>query len=351
MPEKELAAYRIASDGVWVTPSLANADAQGEIRFVIEGVMDFAHADERFDAVYTTGTDGLFTKRHDYLQWDGPAPQWEKSETEPHRYVFRVVPESVGGAARPPAVRVNVEKFVEKFLLPPSEVRAALSGELRVTVTQFVPPVNLWPMIGLAAVPTLAIAGGAGIIIRRRMALQGLSPELQYHVGSITEKAKRARAALPKSSAGTSALAARFDAVREGGGQLIRRIQELRNAQRLVDRPTLENEIARLERHMAQLDDAAAKREGEAALSEKRKALVLLDDLQRAENCAALRLTKIEAVLDTACLTLRSLPPQENSLPVEETLRQELDAEVAAIREVAQEIEAVETAQMQTLRS
>jgi hypothetical protein len=65
---------------------------------------------------------------------------------------------------------------------------------------------------------------------------------------------------------------------------------------------------------------------------------------------AALRLTKIEAVLDTACLTLRNLPPQENSVPVEETLRQELDAEVAAIREVAREIESVEAAQMQTLR-
>jgi hypothetical protein len=270
MPEQEIAHFRLEPTGTYAAvPMMEGELVPGEMRFVIEGVMDFAHADERFDAVYSTGSDGLFTKLHDYLQWDGPAPQLEKAETHLHQYVFRVVPEGVEGVVRPPAVRVNVEKFVEKYLLPPSEVRAALSGELRVSVTYLVPPVNPWPMIGLAAVPTLAIAGGIGIIIRRRMALQGLSPELQHHVGSLAEKAKLARAALPKSSAGTSALASRFDAVREGGGQLIRRIQDLRNTQRLVDRPTLENDIARLERQLAGLDDAAAKREGETALTEK----------------------------------------------------------------------------------
>jgi hypothetical protein len=47
-----------------------------------------------------------------------------------------------------------------------------------------------------------------------------------------------------------------------------------------------------------------------------------------------MRLCKIEAMLESTCLTLRSLKCGPMGEPAEEILRRELDAELAAIREI-----------------
>jgi hypothetical protein len=348
MPDQEIASFVLKPTGDFALAPIPKGPEAKEYRVVIEGELHFAHTDETFDAVYTMPQDGAFMHRHDYLRWSVPVTL-ESEDATRHRYVFKV-PATQNMAGQSIGVQVDVDKFVNDFLLPPSEIRKMLSGEMRVTVSQvLLPPVSPWPMIGWAAVPVLALAGGVGVVIRRRMALRGLSPDLQNHLGSIEQKFRTACAALTRKPAGDAPLQDRLTAVKAGAAQLIRQIQDLRNTQRLVDRPAIESQVLRLERHLSTLSDTAAKREGEMALTEKRKALTLLDDLQRAEHRAALRLTKIEAVLDTTCLTLRNLPKNESSVPAEETLREELEAEVAAIQEVARDMASYEVQQVQRL--
>jgi hypothetical protein len=141
----------------------------------------------------------------------------------------------------------------------------------------------------------------------------------------------------------------RLSALRQGAFALTRQIQNLRNAQRVMDRHTLERGITSFEHHVAALADEGARGEGGIALEEKRKALARLEEMERAESRCIMRLAKIEAVLDTTTLTLRGVQAGVSAAPTEEALRRELDAEVAAIWEVSRDLPAGETLHMQAL--
>jgi hypothetical protein len=323
-----------------LTPALGDLDRY-RYRVVLEGVFRFAYSGARFDALYKMGPDGAFTQRHRYLVWSPRAPALESEDPVRHRYVFRIPAEwrlqgqSVG-------VRVDVDQLVNEFLIPPSEVRSALSGDVRMTVLQTpLAPVSPWPLIAWTSLPAALLAGGAGWVIRRRMALRGLSPELQVRLARIEQRCRTARAALGPAHARLFPLEERFTAVREGAVNLVRQIQELRDAQRLIDRHALEGAMVLLQGRLATLTDATARREGEMALGEKRKTLATLSEMERAEARCAMRLSKIEAVLESTCLTLREGQTGRRPSPghaaesAEDALRRELDAEVAAIAEIA----------------
>ena len=74
-------------------------------------------------------------------------------------------------------------------------------------------------------------------------------------------------------------------------------------------------------------------------LAKKRESLEMLDELRRAEAACSMRLTRIDALLDTTRLTLRSASVQA-SPSGEDALCRDLDAEVAAIREAARDFSA-----------
>jgi hypothetical protein len=74
-----------------------------------------------------------------------------------------------------------------------------------------------------------------------------------------------------------------------------------------------------------------------AVLAERRKALEMLEELERARAGCVLRLEAIEAALDTACLALQQAP-LDRSVPFEESVLRELDAEVMAVAEVTREL-------------
>jgi hypothetical protein len=338
MADTELVSSPLPLTGDWLlTPALRELDRLG-YRVVLEGVFRFAYTGEAFDALYRAGTDGAFRQRHEYLQWRPRAPGLEQEDPVHHRYVFRVPAEgqleglSVG-------VRVDVDRLVNEFLISPSEVRGALSGDVRMTVWQTpLAPLSLWPLIAWTSVPAALLVGGTGWVIRRRMAFRGLAPELQARLAGIERKHRAARAALGPARMTLFPLQERLAAVREAAFTLAREIQDLRNVRSLVDRRVLEAETARLEGGLATVADEGARREGELALREKRKTLAVLRELEAAEARCAMRLFKTEAVLESTCLTLRNLPAAPADEPAEEILRRELDAEVAAIGELAREL-------------
>jgi hypothetical protein len=310
---------------------------EGGARIVLEGVFTFRYSGLQFDALYQTGPEGDFTRPHPYLQWSPRVPLLESEDRARHRYEFRVPAGwRLGGQSL--GLRVDVDRFVEQFLLPPSEVRAALTGEMTVRVLP-PPPTTLWPVLAAAGLPATLVAGGLGWVLHRRMALQGLPPELQLRLERINRKVRAARAA--SRSLRSSRLGESLRALHHGAWALARQFRALQQALSRVDGLALQVEAERLEQALPRMREAGAQVAGQAVLAEKRKALVLLHELDHAQTRSAMRLAAIEATLDTTLLTLQQ-PPAGTCGPFEPTVLRDLEAEVMAIAEVAREIESAE---------
>jgi hypothetical protein len=151
----------------------------------------------------------------------------------------------------------------------------------------------------------------------------------------IERKQRAARAAI--GSPRNVRLEESLQAVHAGAWTLARQIRALREARSRLDPLALKCQTDQLEQDLNRLADPSARTAAQAALVERRKALALLEDMDRAQTRSALRLAAIEATLDTTCLTLQQ-PPQEPRAPFEEPLLRDLEAEVSAIAEVAHEI-------------
>jgi hypothetical protein len=328
--DSELASTPLSPTGDrLLTPPLGEAGA----RLVLEGVFTFQYSGMQFDALYRTGPEGVFSQRHSYLEWSPRPPLLESEDVARHRYQFRIPAEwklqgqSIG-------LQIDLDRFVDEFLIPPSEVRAALTGEMALRVLPLLAaPVNPWPEIVGASLPAALVIGGLGWILQRRMALAGLPLELQRQLDRIIRKQRTALAAQASGPPHYRRLAGDLKAVPAGAWTLARRIRKLRDARSRIDQMSLVTEMQSLEQELARLTDAAARDAGNAALGEKRKALSLLEEIERSEARCAMQLTTLEATLDTTCLTLRQLHPNTPPTPSLESVRRELEAEVAAIAE------------------
>jgi hypothetical protein len=352
MPDTELSSSLLQPDGVRIATPTLKEMARFGYRIVLQGVFRCSYNGKLFDPLYLMDENGKTGKRHNYLQWTPTPPILESEDSALHRYVFRIPSEWEGKSV---GVRVNVDRFVDEFLIPPSEVRASLSGEVRMTVLQTPLVVPLLPRIAPVAIPALLVAGGAAFVIRRRMRWGGLAHDLQQTLMSIEQKYRIARAAVSAETEFRTEHGRLFPfrdkiaALRDGAFGLARHIQRLRNSQQLVDRRTLEADIARFEQQLAALRDEAAQRDGEIILAEKRRTLSLIEDMEQNTSRCAMRLAKIEATLDAFALTLRHAQTQQSPQPVEETLRRQLDAEVTAIQDTARDMQAFEELRAQMM--
>lgn len=346
MPDTELSSSLLQPDGVRIATPTLKEMARFGYRIVLQGVFRCDYNGKLFDPLYLLDENGKTGKRHNYLQWTPQPPILESEDPVQHRYVFRIPSDWEGKSV---GVRVNVDRFVDEFLIPPSEVRASLSGEVKMTVLQTPLVVPLLPRIAPVAIPALLVAGGAAFVIRRRMMWGGLAHDLQQTLMSIEQKYRVACAAVSKEHGRLFPFHDKIAALRDGAFGLARHIQRLRNAQQLVDRRTLEADIARLEQQLAALRDEAAKRDGEIILTEKRRTLSLLEEMEQNTSRCALRLAKIEATLDALALTLRHAQTQQSPQPVEETLRRQLDAEVTALQDTTRAMQAFEELRAQMM--
>ena len=206
-----------------------------------------------------------------------------------------------------------------------------------------------WGTLGMAAAPVAVAGAGLGFILRRRRLFAGLAPDLRLQAERLEQKYRAALSAVSAEQGRTLPLPERLEALREGAHQLTRRVQSLRDTQRSLDRRTLAGELDSLRVRLSGVKDAAARREGELAIAEKRKSLEMLDDLAATESLCMLRLTRIEALLDSAALSLRHTRLHDASHAPDaanEALCRDLDAELAALREVSQELSGAATPQM-----
>lgn len=312
--------------------------ARFQYRLVVEGVGAFAHTGEAFDALYRAGEDGGFRLPHRWLTWS-PAPlEPYSADRVTHRYEF-VLPNEWEGQSI--GLGFNIDALVEEFLIPPSEVKAGLSGMLRVQMLKIPLGTSFsWGALGLVTAPVMAGSVGLGFILRRRTLFAGLAPDLRLQTERVEEKYRAARAAVSAGQGRALPLPERLTALREGAHQLTRRVQALRDTQRRHDRRLLAGELDSLRVRLSGVKDERVRREGELAMAEKRKSLDLLDELAASEVHCSLRLTRIEALLETTALSLRRDRLHDASRTAEatdEALCRDLDAELAALREVSQE--------------
>ncbi|MCW3098808.1 MAG: hypothetical protein JWL77_4426 [Chthonomonadaceae bacterium] len=347
MPDTTIGSFALnPSGGQILTPPLVERDTYG-YRIVLEGVCRFGYTGEVFDAVYRWVASESVPERHRYLKWTPGVPILESEDRQAHRYVFRVAQgsnlQSSGGSV---AIGVDPDPFIDQYTIPLSEVQHALSGSITITVRQFpLAPISPWPLVGWIGLPAALAVGGLGVVIRRRMALRGLEQDLLSHLDRIEQKARAARGALSRQDGRLLPVAERISALRAAALALIRQIQETRDVRRQTDARLLAIEIEALEGNLAGLKDPEAQCLAERALEQKRRSRELLDDLARAETNSTLRLNSIEALLDTACLTLHSARIAAPAAPAEESLCHSLDAEVAAIHEAAREMARCDTLQ------
>jgi hypothetical protein len=182
-------------------------------------------------------------------------------------------------------------------------------------------------------VPAALMVGGLGWIIRRRMALTGLPVELQTQLERIVRKQRAALAAVGSGPPQYRRLGEDLKAVQAGAWTLARCIRRLRDARSRIDPASLVVQVGCLQHELARLTGAATRDAAETVLVEKRKALSILEEMERAEARCTLQLSSLEATLDTAYLILRQLPADDPTTPSVESVRRELEAEIAAIAE------------------
>ncbi len=320
-----------------LTPPLGEA---GPAEIVVEGELHFGYAGFRFDALYRAAPNGRYTQSHAYLRWSPQAPVLISEDVGRHRYVFRLPPE-LARSGQSLGLRLDVDRLVTEHLITPSEVRQSLSGDMRVRVLQAAVPPPWGLLIGGAAVPALLAAGGVGFIVRRRMEFRGLDPDLHAQLERIEQRYARAARAARAGADRLLPLQGRLRGLRQSAIGLAREAQQLRTSRRHLDGVGLEREILHLQEILGSVQDPVARRDGEAAVAEKRKSFLLLGELEAVEARCVMRLAKIEAVLDSAALSLRGSQGQvvaATSARDDDALCRTLDAEVAAIQEVQQEL-------------
>lgn len=330
MADNALAAAPLPPTGErFLTPPLGEAGA----RLVLQGVFTFRYSGMRFDAQYRTGADGVFSRRHPYLQWSPRAPLLESEDVAQHRYQFRIPPEwrlhgqSIG-------LRIDLDRLVDEFLIPPSEVRHTLTGEMVLRLLPLpVATIDPWPAIVGSSVPAALMFGGLGWILRRRTALMGLPLDIQRQLERIVRKQRAAFAAVGSGLPHYQRLGEELKAVEGSAWGLAQRIRRLREVRSRIDLTSLVVQSGCLEQELARLTDTTTREVRETALGERRKALSLIAEIERTEARCGMQLATLEATLDTVYLTLKTLQPTGPTGPSVETVRRELQAEIAAIAE------------------
>jgi Sec-independent protein translocase protein TatA len=126
--------------------------------------------------------------------------------------------------------------------------------------------------------------------------------------------------------------------LREGARDLAKHIASLRRAARSVDRQGLDREIEQNEARLGEADQGTVREEVQRTLDSKRRLRELLADAQAREARYLLRLSKIEATIESTRLWLAAqdteLADQRVDAEAIESLNQELQSLDEAIAEL-----------------
>lgn len=330
---KLVASFWVSPDGrTVVAPVVLQPD---RFRYVVEveGTFSFDYTGQTFDALYATDPKGEFVLRHEFFRLS-PGLQLLESKGG-HRYRFLLRPEF---SWEPLAFRVDVERFVDTYLLSPLEVRRQLHGGLRVRIWQA--PLRPGWVEWLPWPALLAVLGTAWAIRRRQQMARGmaLEPDLAERLARLEQRYRALLQALRTSPVDLSSLEARCQAIWEGAQELAQHLHRLRAARRDLPQERLEEQVRHLEERLAQTTSTALRHELEETLAQHRRTLEAYRRLQEKEERYLLRFAQMEAFLERVQLEIPRLEVAQEKQVQERRLLAAADEELAVLETAVQEL-------------
>lgn len=329
-------------NGDGATTTLLTAGGPGA-EVEVSGTFYFDYNGKEYDAFYTTDSTGRWGEPHDFFTWPPGLEPVNRAFNPSHTYRFRVQP-GYDFTGQGITFRLNIDGFVNQYLITPAEVRANLrpgSGPLAIRTIE-VPwggGVPVHPLSHLAApvgIGLLLILGAAAWRYRRMQ--QGLDADLQDLLKRIRRKHKRLQATLQDQQADYSRLRQGCARLAEGTQTLVEHVQAFRQMERQIKREELAEEIMDLDRRRAQAREPAQVRDLEAALAEKRKVLELVEQTARHQDRYLARLSKVEALLDATQLKVMNLQVAAQDTVLEDRIMDDVDEEIEILEETVEEV-------------
>jgi hypothetical protein len=327
-----------------------------QCRVVLRGTFHFTHNDRTYDALYTTDTQGRFARPHDYVVFSPQELRVVEQDVEQHRYVFEV-PAALARSGQSIGVGLDLPQMVRDFLLTPSEVVDQLSGDMQIQLQQRAAV----PVAGIAGSATshagttsastapywlaaLLLAACAGVIwYCRRTA--GLSQQLHRQLQRIRTRHAEVQSLLRGDADRFDRVAEHVSRLKDGAETLARAMQRFVRLQDGLDTDSLEREIGELEQQQQAAQREDLQQEIGSTLVEKRRLHDVLGDTRTRQARYALRLSKIEAVLESTRLSIPKLAALEEDLVAQhgshrqQDVLEQIQFELRAVEEALVELE------------
>jgi hypothetical protein len=328
-------------------------------RVVLSGTFRFAHNDRTYDALYTTDGSGRFTQRHNYLVFSPQSLPLLEQDAARHRYVFEV-PAELAESGQSISVGLDLPQMVRDFLLTPNEVVDQLTGDVvfQLQASDSLPAGELQrgnaPEARALSTTTtvhywiaaVLLAACAAVIWSCRRAA-GVPKPLREQLQRIRIRHAELQALLRSDAVRFGQVAEQVARLKQGAEALVRRLQRFGRVQDGLNAESLEREIAELEQQQRTAGRDDLQREIAATLAEKRRLLDVLGDTSAHRARYALRLSKIEAVLETTWLSVPKLDALEEDLVAlhgsqrQQHVLDRIHSEMRAVEEALRELEPV----------
>jgi len=314
--------------------------------FEVTGTFHCDYDGKDYDALYTTDSAGRWGEPHGFFLWPPGLEPVNRAFNPSHTYRFRVQP-GYDFTGQGITFRIDVDGFVNRYLITPAEVRASLQpGAVPLAVRAVEAagpmgaPVRPWGRLAApVGIALLLMLGAAAWRHRRLQQKLGLDTDLGDLLQRIQRKHERLRAVLDDPQADYAGLRQGFMRLAEGAQALAGHVQTFRRLERQVDRGALAEEIVDLDRRRAEARDPAQVRDLEAALAEKRKVLALLERTARNQDRYLARLSKVEALLDASQLQVVNLQVAAQDTVLEDRIMDDIAEELEILEETVEEVQ------------
>ena len=241
----------------------------------------------------------------------------------------RKLPESV-------TAWINIDQMVTDLIVTPSEAKQSLTGSLRLELWQRTRLSPLLTALGVLAV--LAIFAVALAIGRRHAARMA---DVNTVLARIERKYESALKAVGDQREDAPRIRRRLEQLRDGARELAGYIAAFRRAAGTVDRDRLDGEIAEAQQQLEQTDRDDLRREIESTLAAKRKLHDLLADTKASEERYLLRLSKIEATIDSTIVWVTGQDKRLADERADEQAIAALERELKSLDEAIEELKMV----------
>ena len=328
---RRVAAATVPLDGREVTLRIPRGARREDIAVVLEGSFTCSYNGRTY---YVRGNSGDPNSGVGYVLWTPPKGFLPIDAGVSSQRVVLGPSFDVASVPETAGAYVNIDQLVRELMITPSEVKQSLSGRARLEVWQTSRP----PLLAALLFGGLVLIGVLAVIARLRRSDRASTADAQAILRRIERKYAPAMKAIDDQRWDAHELRSQLTQLRDGAREFVRRIGAFRRAAGSVDRAKLEAEISQAERQLAEAQRDDLRAEVESTLAAKRKLRELLTDTQANEARYLLRLSKIEAAMDTASLWVTGQEAQLADEGVDrkaiDTIHKELESLDRAIEEL-----------------